>query len=253
MRVLVLLLAAVLTLAGANFKLFLKDGTWQVVSEYKVDGDRVRYYSVERGDWEELPAELVDVRKTESVRKERAEREAAERAAQAAEDKAEREAAKEIERVPLEVGVYQVEGENVRALAAAETKVTTSKGRKILQVMSPLPVFSGKATVDLDGEHAKTVLAGDRPEFFVRIAEEKQFAIVRMKPKKNGRIVEDIQIVPVVKEMVEARDEVQAFRHQLEGNLFKLWPQKPMAPGEYAVVFYVEGKVELQVFDFAIK
>jgi hypothetical protein len=218
-----------------------------------VEGDRIRYYSVERGDWEEIPLELVDLRKTESVRQERAEREAAERAAQAAEDKAEREAAREIARVPLESGVYQVEGESVRALAAAETKVTTSKGRKLLQVMSPLPVFTGKATVDLDGENSRTVLANNRPEFFVRVPEEKLFAIVRLKPKKNGRIVEDIQILPVVKEMVEARDEVEAFRHQLESDLFKLWPQKPLPPGEYAVLFYTEGKVELQVFDFAVR
>lgn len=252
MRALLILFLAAWTLAAANFKLFLKDGTWQVVTEYKVEGDRIRYYSVERGDWEEVPADFVDLRKTESVRKERAERAAAERAATAAEDKAEREAAREIQRVPLETGVYQVDGENVRTFTAAETKVTTSKGRKLLQVMSPLPVFTGKATVDLDGEHSKTVLTADRPEFFVRIPEEKLFAIVRLKPKKNGRIVEDIQIIPVVKEMVEVRDEVEAFRHQLESNLFKLWPQKPMPPGEYAVLFYVDGKVEVQVFDFAI-
>lgn len=44
-----------------NHRLILKDGNYQKVRQYKVEGDRVRYISVERGgDWEELPVELVD-------------------------------------------------------------------------------------------------------------------------------------------------------------------------------------------------
>ena len=39
-------------------KLILKDGTFQVVREYQRNGDRVRYFSAERGDWEEIPAAL---------------------------------------------------------------------------------------------------------------------------------------------------------------------------------------------------
>ena len=39
----------------ASQKLFLKDGTYQLVSSYEVHGDRVRYYSVERSAWEEIP------------------------------------------------------------------------------------------------------------------------------------------------------------------------------------------------------
>jgi hypothetical protein len=41
-------------------KLVLKDGSFQIVREYQQQGDRVRYYSVERSDWEEIPAALVD-------------------------------------------------------------------------------------------------------------------------------------------------------------------------------------------------
>ncbi|HEX4031416.1 MAG TPA: hypothetical protein VHX20_13685 [Terracidiphilus sp.] len=45
---------------GKNHRLILKDGSYQVVREYKIQGDRVHYFSQERGDWEDLPVELVD-------------------------------------------------------------------------------------------------------------------------------------------------------------------------------------------------
>ena len=41
-------------------KLVLKDGTFQLVRDYQRNGERVRYLSAERGDWEEIPAEMVD-------------------------------------------------------------------------------------------------------------------------------------------------------------------------------------------------
>ena len=41
-------------------KLILKDGSVQVVREYQVMDDRVRFYNTERSQWEEMPAALVD-------------------------------------------------------------------------------------------------------------------------------------------------------------------------------------------------
>jgi hypothetical protein len=76
-RAVVLFLLAASLLPGDTFKLFLKDGDFHLVREYQVQGDRVRYYSTERGDWEEIPLSLVDINRTEQQRKLRVEKQRA--------------------------------------------------------------------------------------------------------------------------------------------------------------------------------
>ena len=245
-------MAALGLLSAANIKLFLKDGTYQLAREYKVDGDRLSFLSVDRDEWEDIPVALVDLEKTQALIKQREEAAKEEAVSIKEEEKALKEAAHEIRRVPLEKGVYIVEGDKVNAVKVGESKIVTNKRRSILKALSPLPMVTGKGTVELDGPHSSTGTANREPEFYIRLSDDERFGIVRMGEHKGNRVVEKLTIIPVTKETVEEPDLVETFRKQVGDMVYKIWPAKPLEPGEYAVMEYTEGKVNMQVWDFFI-
>jgi hypothetical protein len=241
------------TLAGAaNLKLYFKDGSDQLVREYKVENDRVNYYSVDRDEWEEVPLSIVDLDKTKAEIKQRADDARAGAAAEEAENKAERAARKEVESVPAEEGVYLIQDEKLTPMKVGESKVVTNKRRSVLKAISPVPLVPGKATLELDGPHSSQGTANRSPEFYIRLSQDERFGILRMGEHKGNRVVEKLTIQPVVNETQQEPDLVEVFRQQVADGLFKIWPQKPLEPGEYAVVQYSDEKVDMQVWDFFI-
>jgi hypothetical protein len=254
-RMMLALFAALLLwparLAADSFRLYLSDGTYQQVREYKVEDERVRYYSTERSDWEEIPLRLVDLKKTAAERKQVDERVKKDAAADAAEEQFEREQAHEVALIPKAAGVYHLQGGKVETVKPAESKLVTNKKRSVLSRLSPLPLI-GKATLELDGPHSAFVLAEARPTLWFRPSAEERFGMVRCQAKADSRIVETWYTEPVSKQMAAEHDEVEMFQQQVGEELYKIWPQKPLDPGEYAVIEYTEGQGNTQIWDFRI-
>jgi hypothetical protein len=253
-RLFPILFAVAVTLTAANFKLYLKDGSYQIVREYKVEDGHLKYYSVERSDWEEMPAELVDLKRTDA---EAASHQAsvAKRAKQVTEEeeaaKAERD---EIRKIPRDPGVYLLENDQLRIFKLADAAVKSSKGRQILKYVTPIPIVAGKSTLEIQGEHSTNILTDRRPEFFLQVSLDDSFGIIRLTSQKGVRIAERITVAPVVNEVAEERDITPSFTKQLtDSGLYRIWPQDDLEKGEYAVVEYTEGKVDARIWDFRIQ
>ena len=247
-----ILFALAVAAFGANSRLYLKDGDYQLVREYQVLTDRVRYFSTERGDWEEIPIELVDLDRTKKDAVERQAAVEAEAKEQDVEDKAIRAEKKEAAQVPVEPGVYYVVGEKIESLKLAEVAVNSSKGRSVLKVLAPIPIVPGKSTVEIKGESAAYRSPGDKPEFYLRLSDDERFGIIKLSKKKNGRLLETISILPVTNEVIEDLKLVPTFKKQVSERTYKIWPEQPLEPGEYALVQYSEGALNWQVWDFGI-
>jgi hypothetical protein len=240
---------------AANVKLYLKDGSYQLVREYQVQSDRIRYYSVERDDWEEIPLDLVDLKHTQAEAASREKQFEKDAKDLEDEEKAAHEFERERRRIPQDPGVYWLDGDKAKVIPPGESSVRTNKGRSVLAKLAPVPMVSGKATLELDGAHSPNVFTNPEQEFYIQLSETERFGMFKLLPAKNGtRIVENLTIVPVTKEVVEEPVIVETFQKELDpSGLYKIWPREPLPPGEYAVVQYTEGKLNVQVWDFAIK
>jgi len=258
MRGLALLLLFGASLWAQQFRLYLKEGGWHMVREYQVVEDRVRYYSTERSEWEEIPLELVDLKRTEAERKARIEEEKKQAEFADAEEAFEREIARQIARIPMDPGLYFFEGGEVREIKRAGLKSVASRKRTALKILIPVPVVPGKAFLELPGQNAATVIAAERPELYFRIDWTQPFVLAKVKPKQKGegRVVGILQTEPVTKMSFFEFETVDIFKQQLRNDLFKVWPAKPLDPGEYALVQYSEGEAvdagEILVWDFRV-
>jgi hypothetical protein len=161
-------------------RIILKDGSYQLVTKYEVKGDRVRYFSAERDDWEELPTSLVDWPATEKYEKDRAAGSSVPEAAQL--DK-ELEQQRELEeaqlpqvapglRLPENSGVFLLDsfqGEP-QILEIQQTAGDVSRNTKANILRGAInPVAGVKATIELEGAHAPVQAHVEVPSLYINI------------------------------------------------------------------------------------
>ncbi len=247
------LIACAFLLQAQRLALFLTDGTRVDVREYKVADERVRYFSIERGQWEQVPLEIVDLERTrahnrsqQAAAEVRAEEERRERFA-------ERLARTELHAVPLDDGVYWLRDGAPVPVEQVFFDLGKSKKRTVLNVIAPVPVMPGKQTLSVKGLASKTVTKSEKPIFYLRLDHFSRFGISRLKPEpgRDRRIVQQIYTVPQGEDQVERQDEVDVFRQQLAPLVYKVWPVEPLEAGEYAVVEFTPGESDLRAWDFS--
>jgi hypothetical protein len=146
-------------------RLILKDGSYQSVTKYELKGDRVRYLSAERDEWEELPSSLVDWPATEKYEKGRA---AAPSIPETAAIDKETDADREAElshlpqvapglRLPEASGVFLLDNfhgqPQLVEMQQTEGDINNNtKGNILRGALNP--IARARQTVELEGEHA---------------------------------------------------------------------------------------------------
>src|SRR6266487_4797585 len=145
-------------------KLVLKDGTFQLVRSYKRSGERVRYMSAERGDWEEIPAAMVDWDATAKAAAEvHSEEDALAKKIHAQEQAQKLETVLDVDAslqvapgvfLPPGEGMFLIDGKYVMHLEQVGSQIKTDKKQFLKQVMSPIPIVSSKRNVQIPGSHA---------------------------------------------------------------------------------------------------
>ena len=174
--------AAIRTPLPKGKKLVLTDGTFQIAREYKVEGDRVRYWSIERSDWEEIPASLVDWDATHKAEAEQAREAAALKARMRATDIMERTKDIDVDRsleikpglfLPDAVGFYSLDGRLIYVMKQSVAVAKRSTGREVEKIMTGVPLIPSKQTLEIPDEHAALRLDSAEPEFYMRPADDR--------------------------------------------------------------------------------
>jgi hypothetical protein len=244
-------------------KLFLKDGTFHLVRSYEIKGERVRYWSVERSAWEEIPKAIVDWDATHKGEDEAAaHRKEIDANIKALEKK---QVAQEIDVdasleilpgvfLPGGVGLFVVEGDKIASLTQALAENKLNKKRLLAQVLVPIPVVSSQRKVDLPGARAELRVTSKQPEFYFRTADarEPQVQLVRAKVKGKSREIGALNTNFVGQSSTKVNT-ISLERWQAARGVFRFTLGQNLEPGEYAFVEFVPGEgMNLYVWAFGV-
>jgi hypothetical protein len=244
-------------------KIILKDGTFQLAREYSVEGDRVRYWSVESSQWEEIPASLVDWDATHKSEAEQAARDSELKAKIRASALAQRTKDIDVDRsleikpgifLPDGVGLYALDRNNsIREMKQSTAEVKRSTGREVEKILSGVQLIPGKATMDIPGERAAIRISTAEPEFFMRTVDrrEPRFRLLRAQVKGGHRLIDTVSIRFTGEEKHNVTDiEIQTWVPAT--GVYRYTVDERLEPGEYAFVEMTDDGISGYVWDFGV-
>jgi len=277
---LVLLLSLILPSAAQvrAKRLILKDGSFQLAAKWEIKGERIRYYSAERFEWEELPKSLVDWPATEKYERDRQAGVVSEETRQeSAEETAERQTEEAKSpiiapglRLPASGGVFLLDRaggqEQLVELVQSGGEINKNMGKNILRaVLNPFAV-SSKQSIELKGARARVQAHQNQPVLYVNVEAddssqpgakkplppEQRFRIIKAQPRKDTRVVGNLKIYLTGK-VSEQRQPVETTSQSVSDGWQKVAPAAPLEPGEYALVEMLGPKeMNLYVWDFGV-
>jgi hypothetical protein len=239
----------------------------------------VRYLSAERGDWEEIPAAMVDWDATaRAAAEQQAEEDALAKKLHAQEQAQRIETVMDVDAslqvapgvfLPPGEGMFLIDGKSVKPLEQVGSQSKTDKKQFLKQVLSPIPIIPGKRNVQIPGTRASIRATNGQMEFYLREAPPDpdrttpivkssrpgesgpEVELVRATVKGNNRLLESIRSL-FGQQLEEKRDTISVERWEIAPTVFRFTVSKPLPPGEYALAEILPGGMNLFVWDFGV-
>lgn len=270
-------------------RLILKDGSYQSITKYEIHGERVRYFSAERGEWEEVPKAMVDWDATEKYEQGRLTGGPVPEAVELDKEiEAERKAAEARTpqvapglRLSDEGGVFLLDTyQNQPQLAEIQqsgSDLNRSMKSNILRAAIN-PLAGARQTIELSDAHAKVQSHTTVPSLYVNVdagegapavssgvaatgqvptdaaplTPAERFKIIRVESKSNKRVAGAVKTAVTGKSKTDERF-VAATVTTMTGGWIKIAPLDPLPAGEYAVAEMLgKDSINLYVWDFGV-
>src|ERR1700747_1518514 len=264
---------------GRGKKLVLKDGTFQIAREYQRKGERVRYLSAERGDWEEIPAAMVDWDATQKAELAAASEENAllktvhhEQVEQKAEMPMDVDASLPVAPgifLPPGEGIFVVEGKSVTPLNQVSADIRTDRKQRLKQVLTPVPIVPSKRNIEIPGAKATRRINSERPEFYLRDPPPDpdrvspiltsgqpgdigpEVALVKLTVKGGKRQIESIRSM-FGQRVPGELNSISIQRWDIAKDVYRFTLSQDLPAGEYAFTQILPDGINLYVWDFGV-
>jgi hypothetical protein len=245
-------------------KLVLKDGSFQVVREYRIEGDRVKFYSLDSSQWEEIPQALVDWDATKKLEAQETQHDAAlvarvhaqeeARQAQVLDVDASLEAAPGVFLPPGE-GFFAFDGKAIFPLQEVDTTSKLNKKRFLEHVLVPIPLVPTRHMISIPGPRASLRIQNSEPEFYMRTGGDPQPEIDLLPARVHGGERQILHVDELFHIQQATANALSLQPWEMAPRVYRFTLGQALVPGEYALVEVLRGngdELSIYVWDFGV-